>query len=342
MTNSVIAVGIAGATGYSGCQLIRLLARHPYVRIAALSHGPESPDLPVSTAFPELASVCDLPVTSFDQLLTHHLDLVFLALPHCAAMAAAPPLLQHGTRVIDLSADYRLRNPALYAATYGSPHHDLVNLQHAVYGLSEWYRNAIRSARLVANPGCYVTCALLPLIPLLRANLINPHRIIIDAKSGVSGAGKKITPALHFCEVNESFKAYNVFNHRHTPEIEQELSAAAATTVRVTFTPHLLPTQRGIFATIYVESTHPNPSSALAQAYHAAYAHEFFIRVKGENASIALQHVTNTNFCDISWYVRGSDVIITSALDNLVKGAAGQAVQNMNIMFGFDERTGLL
>lgn len=342
MTTTPIAVGIAGATGYSGCELIRRLVRHPFVRIAALSHGPDSPDQPISTAFPELAGVCDLMVTSFDQLLATPLDLVFLALPHRAAMAAAAPLLQRRVRVIDISADYRLRDPAVYAATYGASHEDLANLQHAVYGLCECYRDAIRSARLIANPGCYVTCALLPLIPLLRANLINPDRIIIDAKSGVSGAGKKVTPALHFCEVNESFKAYGVFSHRHAPEIDQELSAAAGAPVRVIFTPHLLPVQRGILSTIYVECNQHNPSSAIADAYARAYQDAFFVRIKGEGATVELQHVTHTNFCDISWFVRGSQIIITSALDNLVKGAAGQALQNLNIMCGFDERTGLL
>jgi len=337
-----LAVGIAGATGYSGCELIRLLARHPRVRIAALSHGPDSPDQPISAVFPELATVCDRMVTSFDELLATPLDVVFLALPHRAAMSAAAPLLARGVRVIDISADYRLRDPAVYAAAYGAPHEDLLNLQHAVYGLCEWYRDAIRTARLVANPGCYVTCALLPLIPLLRAKLINPERIIIDAKSGVSGAGKKVTPTLHFCEVNESFKAYGVFSHRHAPEIEQELSVAASAPVRAIFTPHLLPVQRGILSTIYVESHQQNLSSAIADAYASAYANAYFVRVKGEGATVELQHVTHTNFCDISWFVRDSSVIITSALDNLVKGAAGQALQNFNIMCGFDERTALL
>jgi len=342
MNPAPLAVGIAGASGYSGCELIRLLARHPGVRIAALSHGPDTPDQPISAAFPQLASVCDRIVTSFDELLATPLDVVFLALPHRAAMAAAAPLLARGVRVIDISADYRLRDPAVYAATYGAPHQDLNNLHHAVYGLCEWYRDAIRTARLVANPGCYVTCALLPLIPLLRAKLINPERIIIDAKSGVSGAGKKITPSLHFCEINESFKAYGVFSHRHTPEIEQELSVAAGAPVRVIFTPHLLPVQRGILSTIYLESHLHNPSSAIADAYACAYANACFVRVKGEGATVELQHVTHTNFCDISWFVRDSRVIITSALDNLVKGAAGQALQNLNIMCGFDERTALL
>jgi len=342
MSKAPLKIGIAGATGYSGCELIKLLARHPGVRLVALSHGPGSEDQHISAAFPELACVCDLMATSFDELLATPLDLAFLALPHRAAMAAAAPLLARGVRVIDMSADYRLRDTALYEATYGTPHNDTENLRHAVYGLCETYRTQIQSARLVANPGCYVTCALLPLLPLLRAKLINPGRIIIDAKSGVSGAGKKVTSALHFCEVNESFKAYGVFAHRHAPEIEQELAAAAGAPVQVTFTPHLLPVQRGILSTMYVECHQPAMSSEICAAYHAAYGNEFFVRVKGEGATVELQHVTHTNFCDISWFVRGTQVIITSVLDNLVKGAAGQAVQNMNIMCGYDERAGLL
>lgn len=342
MTPPIVNVGIAGATGYSGCQLIRLLARHPHARLTALAHGPDTPDQLISSAFPELAGICDLPVTSFEQFLAAPLDVAFLALPHRAAMAAAAPLLQRGIRVIDLSADYRLRDPNVYAATYGAPHQDLNNLGHAVYGLCEFYRDAIRTARLVANPGCYVTCALLPLVPLVRARLIDLDHIIIDAKSGVSGAGKKVTPALHFCEVNESFKAYGIFSHRHAPEIEQELSSAANRPVRVIFTPHLLPVQRGILSTIYLTTTSSTPSPDIAEAYAQTFNRAFFVRVKGEGATVELQHVTHTNFCDISWFVRGSQLIITSALDNLIKGAAGQALQNFNIMFGFDERTGLL
>jgi len=335
-------VGIAGATGYTGCELVRLLARHPRVDLVGLAHGPGSPDERMCTLFPELAGICDLPVTELDVLLATPLDLVFLALPHCAAMAAAAQFLARNVRVIDLSADYRLRDSRVYEAAYATPHQDPTNLAHAVYGLCEQYRAQIAGARLVANPGCYVTGALLPLLPLLKARLIDPARIIIDAKSGVSGAGKKVTPGLHFCAVDESFKAYGIFTHRHAPEIEQELAVAAGAPVQVIFTPHLLPVQRGILSTMYVELIRPTMSSDLAAAYQAAYGNEFFVRVKGEGATVELQHVTHTNFCDISWFVRGTQVVITSALDNLVKGAAGQAVQNFNIMTGCAETTGLL
>ncbi len=335
-------VGIAGATGYTGCELVRLLARHDRVTLVGLAHGPGSPDESMSTLFPELAGLCDLPVGDLATLLATPLDAVFLALPHCAAMAAAAQFLARKVRVIDLSADYRLRDARVYAATYATPHQDPANLAHAVYGLCEHYRAQIADARLVANPGCYVTGALLPLLPLLKARLIDPQRLIIDAKSGVSGAGKKVAPGLHFCAINESFKAYSVFTHRHAPEIEQELSVAAGAPVQVVFTPHLLPIQRGILSTMYVESIRPNMSSELAAAYHAAYGNEFFVRVKGADATVELQHVTHTNFCDISWFVRGTQLVITSALDNLMKGAAGQAVQNFNIMTGCAETTGLI
>jgi N-acetyl-gamma-glutamyl-phosphate reductase len=339
---SPLRVGIAGATGYTGCELVRLLARHDRAQVVGLAHGPGSPDERMSVLFPELAGICDLPVTDIETLLAAPLDVVFLALPHCAAMQAAAQFLARNVRVIDLSADYRLRDVRVYEATYKTPHQDHANLAHAVYGLCEWYRAQIAGARLVANPGCYVTSALLPLLPLLKAKLIDPARIIIDAKSGVSGAGKKVTPDLHFCAVNESFKAYGVFSHRHAPEIEQELSVAAGAPVQITFTPHLLPIQRGILSTMYVECKRPNMSSDLAAAYAAAYANEFFVRVKGAGATVQLQHVTNTNFCDISFFTRGAQAIIVSALDNLVKGASGQAVQNFNIMTGCPETTGLI
>jgi len=335
-------VGIAGATGYTGCELVRLLARHAQATLVGLAHGPGSPDERMSTLFPELAGLCELPVGDLEALLATPLDVVFLALPHCAAMAAAAQFLARNVRVVDLSADYRLRDARVYAAAYATPHQDPANLAHAVYGLCEHYRAQIAGARLVANPGCYVTGALLPLLPLLKARLIDPQRIIIDAKSGASGAGKKVTAGLHFCAVNESFKAYGVFTHRHAPEIEQELTCAAGAPVQVTFTPHLLPVQRGILSTIYVESIRPDMSTELAAAYHAAYGNELFVRVKGLGATVELQHVTHTNFCDISWFVRGTQVVITSVLDNLVKGAAGQAVQNFNIMTGCAEATGLL
>ncbi len=360
--NKKIRVALAGATGYSGRELIKFLARHSGVEIVALAHSPGKPDKLISETFPELKGICDLNVTDISKVIElDNLDAVFLALPHCAAMAAAKPLLEKGIKVIDFSADYRLKNVGTYEKWYNVQHTDVDNLPHAVYGLCEHNREKIKSAKLIANPGCYPTGALLPLIPLLKENIIEPDGIIIDAKSGVSGAGKKVAEALQFAEVNESFKAYGVFSHRHTPEINQELSGAAGQKVDVVFTPHLLPVQRGIQSTIYVDCRRPGECSGKQQfplkkggkgvvdlsieistALENYYKDEFFVRVKPEGSSIELKHVTNTNFCDISFHLSGNKLILVSAIDNLIKGAAGQALQNFNIMFGFDEKEGLI
>ena len=338
-----VRVGLAGATGYAGRELLKLLARHRHVDVVCLAHGPGEPDEPISTTFPELAGICDLDVVPSEAMLEHDgLDVAFLALPHRAAMAMAKPLLKKGLRVIDFSADYRLRDVDVYEKWYSVEHTDRENLAEAVYGLCEHYRDAIRSARLLANPGCYTTTAMLPLIPLLRAGLIDPDTIIVDAKSGASGAGRKASQATHFVEVNESFKAYGIFGHRHKPEIDQELSVAAGRPVEIIFTPHLLPIQRGILATIYVDCLQADSGAAIGAALADAYDDEFFVRLKGEGGVVELKHVVNTNFCDIAYHVSGTKAILLSALDNLVKGAAGQALQNFNIMYGFDEKEGLI
>ncbi len=338
-----IHVGVAGATGYAGRDLIKLLARHRHVEITWLAHGPGEPDEPISATFPELAGICDLDVLDTALLLERHkVDAAFLALPHRAAMAVTPALLGQGARVIDFSADYRIRDVALYEKWYEVQHTDRANLGHAVYGLCERQRARIKGAKLLANPGCYPTSAILPLAPLLEKGVIMRDGIIVDAKSGASGAGRKAAASLMFVEVNESFKAYGVFSHRHQPEIEQELSAAAGAPVEIVFTPHLLPLQRGILSTIYATLAPGKGTDDIAAAFKAAYGTEFFVRVKGLKASVELKHVVDTNFCDIGYFVSGSKLIVTSAIDNLIKGAAGQALQNFNIMFGFDEKEGLV
>jgi N-acetyl-gamma-glutamyl-phosphate reductase len=344
MTNNArIRVGIAGATGYTGRELIRMLARHSGIELVSLAHGPNSPDECISVIYPELAGICNLDVKDCDTLIADDtLDAVFLALPHRAAMAVAKPLLERGVRVIDLSADYRLCDVGIYEQWYQVQHTDPQNLAHAVYGLCEYYRDRIRDARLIAVPGCYPTGALLPLLPLVGDNLVDRSRIIIDAKSGVSGAGKKVAPALQFMEVNESFKAYGIFAHRHTPEINQELTRAADGDVSVVFTPHLLPVQRGILSTIYVELRESISEDDIRAALQAAYDNEFFVRVKPAGASVELKHVVNTNFCDIGCVVDGKRAVLVSAIDNLVKGASGQALHCFNIMFAFPETEGLL
>ena len=339
-----INVAVAGATGFVGAELIKLLARHPAVEIVALAHSPGTADAPISKTFPQLAGVCDMMVENIDAILnSENLDAAFLALPHRAAMAVAKPLLARGVKVIDLSADYRLRDVTVYEKWYDVKHEDKENLGSAVYGLCEIYRDKIKNANLVANPGCYPTSALLPLIPLLKAGIVKPENIIIDSKSGASGAGRKVSAALQFCEVNESFKAYGIFSHRHTPEIEQELSLAAGDEkVSVIFTPHLLPLHRGIQSTIYVDCNRQKMSIEIKNAYESAYGGDFFVRVKPEGETVEIKDVANTNFCDISYFVSGEKLIITSVIDNLLKGASGQALQNFNIMFDFDEKEGLI
>ncbi len=348
-SNKKIRVALAGATGYSGRELIKFLVRHSGIEIIALAHSPGKPDKFISETFPELKGICDLNVTDISRIIElDNLDVVFLALPHCAAMTATKPLLKKGIKVIDFSADYRLKNVETYEKWYNVQHTDTTNLTNAVYGLCEHNRKKIKSAKLIANPGCYPTGALLPLIPLLKENIIEPNGIIIDAKSGVSGAGKKVSEALQFAEINESFKAYGIFSHRHTPEINQELSVAADKKIEVVFTPHLLPVQRGIQSTIYVDckrqigTSGAKLSNEISSALKNYYKNEFFIRIKPEGSSVELKHVTNTNFCDISFHLSKNKLILVSAIDNLIKGAAGQALQNFNIMFGFDEKEGLI
>lgn len=335
-------VACAGATGYAGHELITRLMRHPLVELCALAHSPGSPDQPISDVYPDLSGVCDLMVTDIQDILDYpDLDTVFLALPHTAAMPCVKEFRKKNVVVVDFSADYRLHNPAIYEEWYKTAHTDIENLPSAVYGLCEWHHDAITQAGLIANPGCYPTSALLPLLPLVSEGIIATENIIIDSKSGVSGAGKKVSPALQFAEVNESFKAYGIFTHRHTPEIEQELSLAADTEVTITFTPHLLPVQRGILSTIYATCTAGTTIDALYALLHAAYDTHPFVRIR-ESGAVELKHVANTNFCDIHCAVQGTRVILTCAIDNLVKGAAGQALQNFNIRFGCDETTGLI
>ena len=354
-----INVAVAGATGYAGCDLVKLLARHNAINLVALAHSPGTEDVPLSKTFPELAGICDMMVEGVEAILDcETLDAAFLALPHRAAMSVAKPLLARGVKVIDLSADYRLRDVSIYEKWYEVEHKDTKNLQEAVYGLCEHYREKIKSANLIANPGCYPTSVLLPLIPLLKAGIVNAENIIIDSKSGSTGAGKKTSTAMQFCEVNESFKAYGVFSHRHTPEIDQELSVAAEADVNVIFTPHLLPLQRGIQSTIYVDinprfskEVHPGFTSGvnegdlaikISNALETAYKDDFFVRVKPEGTTVEIKNVANTNFCDMSFFISGNKLILTSVIDNLLKGASGQALQNFNIMYGFNETEGLI
>ncbi len=325
-------VAVAGATGYTGQELLRLLARHPAVSLgAAMSSGAAS----APRALPALARVWNGTIAPLStDVLANDADLVFLALPDNAAAELAPALVEAGVRVIDLSGAFRLRDAAERARWYPETH----RLPDGVaYGLTEHERSTIAAARLVANPGCYPTATLLALRPLLEAGLIaGGTDIIVDAKSGVSGAGKTPSERTHFSECHGSLSAYGVFNHRHGAEIEQ---GAGRT---VTFTPHLVPLDRGILATIYVRVAAGTTETMLGDAYDRAYRSATFVRLTG-SALPEIKHVAHTNFCDIGWRVDPSGrAIVVSVIDNLVKGASGQAVQNMNVMLGVDEATGLL
>jgi N-acetyl-gamma-glutamyl-phosphate reductase len=325
-------VAIAGATGYTGQELLRLLARHPQVRLVlATSSGAASS----ARTLPALAKVWDGAITPLDaETLKRDADLVFLALPDAATAELAPRLVDQGVRVIDLSGSFRLRDAATrtrwYPETGALP-------PGTAYGLTEFEGEAIRQARLVANPGCYPTTALLALKPLADAGVLVPGAdVIVDAKSGVSGAGKTPTERTHFSECHGSISAYGVLGHRHGAEIEQELGGP------VTFTPHLVPLDRGIFATTYVRFAPGTTEDSVGEIYQRVYAAAPFVRLTARSLP-EIKHVAHTNFCDIGWRVDPSGRgILVSVLDNLVKGAAGQAVQNMNVMLGLDERTGLL
>ena len=329
----VARVAVAGATGFTGQELLRLLSRHPAVALtAAMSSGQTAAS---SRRLPALARLWNGTVVPLSrETLVSEADVVFLALPDSAAAELAPALVDAGVRVIDLSGAFRLRDEAARAAWYPETH----RMPAAVaYGLTERERGSVARAQLVANPGCYPTATLLALSPLVEAGLLLPNSdVIVDAKSGVSGAGKTPSERTHFSEVHGSMAAYGVFNYRHGAEIEQ---GAGRT---VTFTPHLLPIDRGILATIYVRVKPGTTEEALGDVLEQAYAGATFVRLVGA-ALPEIKHVAHTNFCDIGWRVDPSGrAILVSVIDNLLKGASGQAVQNMNVMLGLDERTALL
>jgi N-acetyl-gamma-glutamyl-phosphate reductase len=339
----MITVAIVGASGYTGLELIRLLDRHPEVEITSVT-SEQSAGKPVADLFPTLRGRCDLLLEALDPAtIAAKAELIFTALPHQAAMAVVPSFLAAGRKVIDLSADYRLHDPAVYGAWY-EPHKNPELLQAAVYGLPELRRDTIRSACLVANPGCYPTSIILGLKPLLDAGLIDPASLIVDSGSGVSGAGRAAKVDSLYCEINEGFKAYGVGgSHRHTPEIEQELSELAGQTVAITFTPHLVPMDRGILSTIYAAPQRALTTDELVALYAKAYQDEPFVRPlpKGQFPNTAF--VRGSNFCDVGVTLdsRTNRVIVVSAIDNLVKGASGQAIQNMNLLYDFPETQGL-
>jgi len=339
----MINVGIIGVTGYTGQELIRILLNHPGVRISAL-YSRSASGKSISELFPEFAYRLNLVCSKPDiKDITDKCDLIFLALPHTTSIEFVPKLLKAGKRVIDLSADYRFKDLKTYEKFYQHKHKDKISLKEAIYGLPELSRAKIKSAKLIANPGCYPTAAILALAPLVALNSVDLNSIIIDAKSGVSGAGKKLAEGFLFSEANEDFKAYKVGVHQHMPEINQGLSSLAGKKVNVTFVPHLLPLNRGILETIYVkkDKSLKNKGQNLIELYKKFYKKEPFVRIKTEGSFPRLKDVVGTNFCDIGIKGDQNNIIIISAIDNLVKGASGQAVQNMNIMYGLPENLGL-
>lgn len=349
-----IKVAIVGASGYSGEELVRLLLRHPYADVASITSR-QYAGQSLAEIFPKFASLSKAKTLRFTMpdpvALAHQAELIFLALPHGVAAEIAVPLLKAGRRIVDLSADFRLKSAAVYQEYYGHPHPAPEFLAQAVYGLPEIYREDIRKAVLVASPGCYPTSILLPLLPLVRARLIKPASIIANALSGVSGAGRKAEIDYLFAECHESMRPYAVLKHRHLSEIEQELSLAAGHAVVIQFTPHLIPVNRGMLTTLYLApidklesaSALDQYASKIAQCYQSAYGQEPFVRLLAGPALPDSKNVTGTNQIEIAWRVdpRTGRLLVMSAQDNLTKGASGQAVQSFNLMAGYPETTGL-
>jgi N-acetyl-gamma-glutamyl-phosphate reductase len=336
-------VAIIGASGYTGVELARILCNHPKVRLTAATSRQYAGQA-LGQVFPSLRQKTDLVCEnlSTDELCARA-DFFFTAVPHKTAMDIVPNLLAAGKKVVDLSADFRLRDVSVYEEWY-QKHSAADLLKEAVYGLPELYREQIRASRLIANPGCYPTSIILALAPLLKAAVIDPQSIIADSKSGTSGAGRSAQVGSLFCEVADGFRAYKVGGaHRHTPEIEQEINTFLTEPVRISFTPHLLPISRGILSTIYAQLKPGVQQAEITKLYESMYTHEPFVRVLPDNSFPATQYVRGSNFCDLGFKIdtRTGRIIIMSAIDNIVKGAAGQAVQNMNIMCGFTEATGL-
>ncbi|MBN1688779.1 MAG: N-acetyl-gamma-glutamyl-phosphate reductase [Candidatus Omnitrophica bacterium] len=334
---------VIGATGYTGIELVKILIQHPSVEIVGLTTR-QKQSIPVRDLIPALGPSCDLMIETYSfEAIKRKADVVFLCLPHTEAMETAEKFLKAGKIVIDLSADFRLKKVKDYEKWYKVRHSAPHLLKKAVYGAPEFFRKDIGQADLIANPGCYPTAAYLAVVPLLQRGLVESEDIIIDAKSGVTGAGKKLNPATQFCEVHENFYAYKVAQHQHTPEIEQILSDCAQKAAKVTFVTHLLPVRRGILATVYMKKKKNIRLQEISKAFREAYRGEPFVRVKPEGVFPSLKDVERTNFCDLGFTVeeKTGRVIVVSAIDNLLKGASGQAVQNMNIRLGFPETKGI-
>ncbi len=337
----MIKVGVVGATGYAGEEVIKILVNHKAVEITELSAVIEKKE-PISSIFPAFKGSLDMICHKPDpERVSKNVDIVFLALPHKVSMDIAPVFLKAKKTVIDLSADYRL-DADVYKVWYGMEHKDKGNIPNAVYGLPELYHDRIKKALLIANPGCYPTGAILGVAPMLSAKAIDKGSVIIDSKSGVTGAGRKPDLALSFGEVNENLKAYKVNEHQHKPEINKILSQVAGEDIDVVFTPHLIPMNRGILSTIYMKLKDKLDTKSVIDMYRKFYSGRPFVRVYDEGKLPQVRDVVLSNYCDIGLKVTGKTLIVISCIDNLTKGAAGQAVQNMNIVSGLDETEGLM
>lgn len=338
----MIRTAVIGATGYAGAELVRILAGHPEVQITMITSR-QYAGAPFASVFPAMRCVVDLVCEAYDAVrVCQAADVVFMALPHKLPMAFVPELLEKGKKVIDLSADFRFSKAARYEAAY-QPHTAKNLLERSVYGLVEVFRDRIKTADLVGNPGCYPTSILLPLYPLVQKGLVDASTVIADAKSGVSGAGRSISLTVHYCEVTESFKPYKVTGHRHKPEMDEILEMASGRPVDITFMPHLLPMSRGMESTIYANLTKDAAPDEIADCLSVFYQGCPFVRILDYGTPPNTAHVRGTNFCDIGFVLEPQKrrIILMSAIDNLVKGAAGQAVQNMNVMLGLPETAGL-
>lgn len=343
MNGKKLNIAIVGSSGYTGGELVRLLLNHSKVAVTSIT-SEKSAGKPLSSIFPNLAGLTSLVCEHLvPETIAKKSDMVFLALPHMTAQAAAFHFCKLGKKVVDLSADYRLSDPAMYMAWYDHAHQHPELLKEAVYGLPELHRDTIRKASLIANPGCYPTGAILGLAPLMHQGSVDFGNIIIDSKSGVSGAGRSPSLVYHYPEVNEGVMAYKIGTHRHTPEIEQELSLLAGKKITLSFTPHLVPMNRGILTTIYANQTSPADTNQIHARYREFYKNAPFIRLLPVGQFPNVRDIRGSNFCDIGLYAdpRTDRVIVVTAIDNLVKGASGQAIQNMNLMMGFDETEGL-
>lgn len=340
--NIMIKTAVLGATGYAGIELVRLLSNHPEAQLEIL--GSQSfAGQKISDVYQNFNHILENECEEVDLDKVEKCDVAFTALPHGASKTVIPAIIERGVKVIDLSGDFRYDDVKVYEKWYGEEHSSPELLSESVYGMPELHRDKIKSARLIGNPGCYTTCSILGAAPLVKSGIGSTKNIIIDAKSGVTGAGRGLALQTHFCECTENSKAYKIATHRHTSEIEQELSNLAGEEIMLSFTPHLIPQKRGILSTIYINLNKPCTTEELTELYKDFFKDEFFVRVKEAGALPETKHVAGSNFVDIGVVVdeRLQRAVVVSALDNIVKGAAGQAVQNMNIMFGLDEKTGL-